>query len=66
MNKQFLKECLKQWQQAREYTSERIKRYEEGDRSALLSLMYERGDFHKTLKDIDEKINTINKQLATA
>lgn len=66
MNKQFLNECLKQWKQARDYTIERIKRYEDGDRSPLLSLMYERGDFHKTLKDIDEKINTINKQLATA
>lgn len=65
MNKQFLSECLTQWQQSREYTSERIKRYEDGDRSALLSMMYERGDLHKTLRDIDEKINTITKQLAT-
>ena len=66
MNKQFLNECLQQWRQAREYTIERIKRYENGERSVLLSLLYERGDLHNTLKDIDEKINAITQQLAAA
>lgn len=64
MNKIFLAECLAQWEQERTRVEGQIKRYESGDRPMLLAMIYERGDYHRTLQNIKNKIADIKKMLA--
>lgn len=57
-------ECLAQWEQERTRVESQIKRYESGDRPMLLAMIYERGDYHRTLEKITQKIDDIKKMLA--
>lgn len=64
MEKRFLIECLAQWEKERTRVESQIKRYESGDRPMLLAMIYERGDYHRTLEKITQKIADIKKMLA--
>lgn len=63
MEKQFLSECLIDWKLQREQIIEKIKRYENGERSELLSFIYEKGDLHKALESVEKNINIIEKKI---
>lgn len=64
MDKTFFIECLAQWEQELVRVKSQIKRYESGDRPSLLAMIYERGDYHRTLENITKKIASIKKMLA--
>ena len=64
MDKHFLIECLAQWEKELARVESQIKRYESGDRPELLAMIYERGDYHRTLENITKKIASIKKMIA--
>jgi len=64
VDKHFLIECLAQCEQELARVKSQIKRYESGDRPALLAMIYERGDYHRTLENITLKIASIKKMIA--